>query len=319
MKSEVVCKPFTFKVAGKSYSSLMNRYKLGKAVDGRLVLDPYECSFLLITGRILPEGQKTPEQIIQHFENSEDFAYVFNVYFALKKAGFYAKVTGRDIDIKKRPSDQPVTVLAGRDDQSISFCSGQNESEHISAIVDMDGDITIFGISEIDIQGNVDILKLRSQVSVTTNRILEGAGEFPSWLGYSRGKMRFLSEIEFREIRDSSTGLVEDNRIKVYSDLSKRGLILKSGFKYGADFRAYRNMESEHAEYLINSVGDPIEWPRLSRLVRVANAVRKMAVLACPMKNRIKYIQIRRIKDFNSLYSDQIWASKSSTVDLNSE
>lgn len=314
MKSDVVCKPFTFKTVGKSYSSLMNRYKLGKVLNSRLSLDQYECAFLLSTGRIVPEGGKSAEQILSHFENSEDFVNVFTIYFSLKKAGFYAKVSGREIEVRKNVSDKPLVVHAGRDTDDITFCYSRIDDEKISAVVDMDGDITIFGVSEVEIDGEVNDFRATSRTEIKS-RIIHEPESIPEWSGYEKGKIRFLSDIEYFSM---SNGEIQDNsdpRLKVYTDLSGKGLILKSGFKYGADFRAYRKLESEHAEFLVTTVGSAIEWSRLSRLVRVANAVRKIAILACTSDNSVSYLRIRRLKDFNALYSDQIWASKSSTVD----
>ncbi len=319
MNSDVVCRPFTFKTVGKSYSSLMNRYKLGRVTNGRLMLDPYECAFLLVTGKIKPEGAKTPSEIIQHFEDSESFSYIFTIYYALKKAGFYARVAGNGIEIRKKPSDLPLLIRPGMEDQGFDVCSQKHDGEEISAVVDMDGDITIFGVSVAEISGEIDISDLDRTTFVEGKRIQPESDSFPEWIGYSRGKMRFLSEVEYAGIEEHPGKNVAGSKGAVYSDLVSRGLILKSGFKYGADFRAYVSPDSEHAEYLINTIEKETEWSRLSRIVRVANAVRKTAILSCAKSAGISYLKIRRIKDFNSLYSDQIWASKSSTVGLNSE
>lgn len=72
-------------------------------------------------------------------------------------------------------------------------------------------------------------------------------------------------------------------RLAAYRDLRARRLVVKTGFKYGAHFRAYpRNPESSHARYLIQAVPtDHIAtWPGIAGGVRVAQGVRKEFLLA---------------------------------------
>ncbi len=72
-------------------------------------------------------------------------------------------------------------------------------------------------------------------------------------------------------------------RLAAYRDLRGRRLVVKTGFKYGAHFRAYpRNPDHAHARYLIQAV--PAEhvatWPEVAGGVRVAQGVRKEFLLA---------------------------------------
>ncbi len=310
MKSDVVCPPFAFRPTGKSYSSLMNRYKLGKVRNSTLVLDPYECVFLMSLGKIAPETKRSVEEIIRHFDESGNFSGIFTAYFAIKKAGFYARVEGTQIYIRKRPSDSPVTVSVYTDSNRSSVPLLSGTEEKLSAVVDMDGDITIFATSSAELKGNSIEQEERS---------VSGLGEEGRWPGYSRGSLKLFSDIENRKTGQESSSKPDCTRYLVYSDLTDKGLILKSGFKYGADFRAYVGRESEHAEYLINIIVPDIPWSDISRIVRVSTAVRKKAIMAFEEADGLHYVLARRLKDFNSLYSDQIWASKSSTVGLKSE
>lgn len=319
MKNDLVCPPYTFKTTGKSYSSLMNRYKLGKVRDGRLFLDRYECSFLLITGKIAPEGGKPPLEIIRTFEDDSDFPCIFTAYYALKKSGFYCRVEGDRIEIRKKVSDVPARIIVRKERQHFSLPVLENGEEELNAIVDMDGDITIFRITQLDLAFSTQRTEPDAPVPKVEDRIVPDVETVPLWLGYARGNIRFLSEIEYRNRVSDKSELQPAQSDTIYADLQRRGLILKSGFKYGADFRGYADVDSEHAEYLIYIPGEIFSWSDLSRMVRVANAVRKKAILASAREEGINYLLVRRIKDFNELYSDQIWASKSSTVGLNSE
>src|SRR5439155_104130 len=55
-----------------------------------------------------------------------------------------------------------------------------------------------------------------------------------------------------------------DLRLRAYEDLTARGVISKTGFKYGSHFRAYEgDPESHHAKYLVHVVpkGHRGAWP----------------------------------------------------------
>jgi tRNA-intron endonuclease len=74
-----------------------------------------------------------------------------------------------------------------------------------------------------------------------------------------------------------------EERLAAYRALRERRLVVKTGFKYGAHFRAYpRSPEHAHARYLVRAVpsGFSAPWPEIAGHVRVAQGVRKEFVLA---------------------------------------
>jgi len=90
-----------------------------------------------------------------------------------------------------------------------------------------------------------------------------------------------------------------DERSKVFKDLKQRGLIVKTGFKFGAHFRAYtKNPDEIHAEYLIHVVNKGFEsiWAEISRAVRLAHSVNKEIVFALVDEERIDYIKFGRLR-----------------------
>jgi tRNA-intron endonuclease len=90
-------------------------------------------------------------------------------------------------------------------------------------------------------------------------------------------------------------------RYKVFSDLKEKGLIVKTGFKFGTHLRAYlRSPFSSHAEYLVHTIDQKYEtqWSEISRAVRLAHAVNKIVIFALienESKNPI-YLSISRIR-----------------------
>jgi len=89
-------------------------------------------------------------------------------------------------------------------------------------------------------------------------------------------------------------------RLAAYRDLRGRQLIVKTGFKYGAHFRAYpRNPEHAHARYLVHAVPDShrARWPTVAGGVRVAQGVRKEFLMAgVGPEDRVRFLSLERIR-----------------------
>ena len=87
--------------------------------------------------------------------------------------------------------------------------------------------------------------------------------------------------------------------LTVFKDLKKRGLIVKTGFKFGAHFRAYtKKPEETHAEYLIHVVNKKYKvlWAEISRAVRLAHSVNKEIIFAKVEGKKIDYIKFGRLR-----------------------
>ncbi|WP_445474523.1 tRNA-intron lyase [Methanococcoides methylutens] len=88
----------------------------------------------------------------------------------------------------------------------------------------------------------------------------------------------------------------------VYTDLREKGVVPKTGFKFGSHFRVYAQVESPakipHSEYLVHSIPPEHEFalPVMSRAIRLANSVRKSMLYAIPTDDGIDYIDIGRVK-----------------------
>ncbi len=100
----------------------------------------------------------------------------------------------------------------------------------------------------------------------------------------------------FRKARQSQPDF--DLRLRAYRDLRRRGLVVRTGFKYGTHFRLYdSDPETSHARYLLHAVpkGYTSTWPEMSRAVRLAHGVRKEMLLArVASKDDIVYMRLGR-------------------------
>ncbi len=86
-----------------------------------------------------------------------------------------------------------------------------------------------------------------------------------------------------------------DLRLSTYEDLRSRGLVVKTGFKYGTHFRVYEKSPDEcHARYLVHSVsGENVTmWPEISRAVRLSGGVKK-EILFCRVTDRTEYMEFK--------------------------
>lgn len=86
-----------------------------------------------------------------------------------------------------------------------------------------------------------------------------------------------------------------DIRLKAYTDLRRRGLVVKTGFKYGTHFRVYEASPDEcHARYLVHAVpGSTVAmWPDISRTVRLSGGVKKQ-ILFCRIGNEAEYLEFK--------------------------
>ncbi len=93
--------------------------------------------------------------------------------------------------------------------------------------------------------------------------------------------------LSFEELYNYAKNIEERLCLKylTYKDLRSRGYIVKTGLKYGADFRLYErgaNIEKEHSAYLVKvlSEDDRITVNELTGFVRVAHSVRKKLLIA---------------------------------------
>ncbi len=89
-------------------------------------------------------------------------------------------------------------------------------------------------------------------------------------------------------------------RLAAYRDLRGRRLVVKTGFKYGAHFRAYpRNPEHAHARYLVQALPERhvASWPEVAGAVRVAQGVRKEFLVASVSREAsVHFLSLERIR-----------------------
>ena len=61
---EIVCRNTHFVLSGMDISQIINKYHVGKMRDNVLELDPCECIYLYMKGKIMPEPEMGLPQVI---------------------------------------------------------------------------------------------------------------------------------------------------------------------------------------------------------------------------------------------------------------
>ena len=120
-----------------------------------------------------------------------------------------------------------------------------------------------------------------------------------------KGRLTVLGQddevLSFDDLMDFGASMQDEFRIRylVFSDLRERGLVVKTGFKYGTHFRVYQSSPDDcHARYLVHAVTDDgiRMWPEISRTVRLSGGVKKEILFGRVRKNRVEYLEFKWFK-----------------------
>jgi len=104
---------------------------------------------------------------------------------------------------------------------------------------------------------------------------------------------------------EHDTGFQE--KYAAYSDLRERGLIVKTGFKFGAHFRVYsrgvnpykeNKGRKEHTKFIVHAVreNEDMSFQEMSRAVRLANNIRaKMLWAVIDSEKDVTYYEVGHV------------------------
>ncbi|MDA8144365.1 MAG: tRNA-intron lyase, partial [Thermoplasmatales archaeon] len=196
----------------------------------------------------------------------------------------------------------PVRVI--REDHKMDFSVMFNNGSCIYAALDDDNDVTVFISEPWNETGENDFMITRGKAvrNLFSTSIVD-TSEVPEWFGNYIGGVKFLNQYEAAILSESGPDKKTDQNIvqEVYDDLISRKFIVKTGFKYGSNFRIYSRTIEEHADFLVHVLDGPEEWYKISRGIRVAQGVRKEMIFAGKTGDKLEYIKLKRVRDpFNA-------------------
>ncbi|WP_122088002.1 tRNA-intron lyase [Halalkalicoccus subterraneus] len=309
------------RVAGDARQRYYDSRGYGRPLDGNeIALAPVEAAHLLYRGDLRVEDMNFPA-FVQGIEDPTFFVR-YLVYADLRERGFYLS-PAREGWVPDPPAEAQFVVYERGsgpwdDDRLYELrVSGERESLSLTrlrgalAVVDEESEVTYFQIDRPDLEGSsaefsrsaeADLLADRAVVWDPPEELFSRAfyGQPLAGRDSDGGPIQLsLLEAAFLDRRGllsvDGTPLergraVEgdrfERRLAVYAALRERGVVPKTGFKFGADFRVYSDVGSVddlgHSESLVRALPlDHVSSPReLALDVRLAHGVRKRMVFA---------------------------------------
>lgn len=269
--------------------------------------------------------------------NINNFEIQYLVFKDLRNRGHAIKLYKEDkkINFYENKKKFMVTTFSERDFLDIDETKKllktikKDNKELWFGIVDEEGDLTYYKVNLLDINGlNKEYVYKKIKGVLLKNRVLifdkevsknlhekEFYGKpFGKGLQLSLVEAMYLFEKGFVDIQKEDGKKISKeklekiifklqpdfkSRLVVFKNLKKRGLIVKTGFKFGAHFRVYTSKPDDtHAEYLIHVVdkGFRSTWAEVSRAVRLAHSVNKEIIFARVDLDKIDFIVFGRLR-----------------------
>ncbi len=300
-----------------SFSKRLERMGIGLKRNGRIVLHPIELMFLVLNTKCEVVGRSTVDVFEWCMRRVEKFVPKYCVYEDLRRRGYRVRIL-EDVLVGGRVF-YPVEEV---EDLSIKDVSRKRFENLVLAVVDEENEITYYKVEEVDPVGKHSEEDFFTKGVLVENRIF--ADDFlhkKYFYGSLKGDMTILSLIEgaylvergYLEVYKAGKklnfeDLIEigrrfdsdfERRLEVYRDLKGRGFVVKTGLKFGSDFRLYEYVGEKipHSKYLVTIVDDR-KMPAFEvvRAVRLAQSVRKTPLFVCRDDGRNRYIGVERVK-----------------------
>jgi len=201
----------------------------------------------------------------------------------------------------------------------------------ILSIVDEEGDTTYYEIKSAKLSGSRERFSVEKKTATLLHdRVivwdsdfsyeLDANGFFGKFIDEKRLQLSLVESayllkngfIKIVDLNDKKISLNEfirlaskievDFSIKydVYEDIRDKGLIAKTGFKFGSHFRVYEDISEtkSHSKYLVHAISHEHIFllPEMSRAIRLSQTVKKRMLFAYKKGRGIRYIEVGRIK-----------------------
>jgi tRNA-intron endonuclease len=296
-------------------------------------LDPIEAAYLLLRGDIDSIDEMNFIQFTSTQE--EHFFSHFSTYQDLRSRGFFVTPLQK---INKHEPHQNIDLIVyergtkpkdGRIKYKIrvvgehSKISAMKLGGYLLAIVDDEGELTYFNTQKITpigtnnstfphssgILSNDSVLLIDPDKSLHkiyffgqelfgTNHIKISLVE-AAYL-YNQGSLSIDEDIVKQGYKTEGDSF--KHRLTIYTNLRDQGLLPKTGFKFGSDFRVYQNFNKQgepiHSEYLVKVLEKEhiFSTQEISLNVRLAVGVRKRTLFGIAEgNNNIRWILVERV------------------------
>jgi tRNA-intron endonuclease len=317
----------------KAVGRLFNKSHFGTPITGnKLELDLIESCFLLDEDKIkitniVGKNIDFEQLMFIAMEKIKDFDTKYLVFKDLRMRGCAVKLFNENnkiafVDVKEKFF---VSVFSEKKNfnvkETIELIDNVEKKGAALwyAIVDYEGDVTYYDVSMVNLKGQNKKHSYKKNKGflfddsiVVFDKFLKKSLFEKEFYGKPFGTGLRLSlieglyllnkgvlEIAKKDLKNKIKEPDFDNKYIVYCDLKKRRLIVKTGFKFGSDFRGYtRNPDDIHAEYLVHVIDNNynVVWSEMSRAIRLGHSVNKEIVFACVKGKNVDYIGFGRLR-----------------------
>lgn len=296
-KALAICNGIVFTIKeDRSALYLHNKYHIGTMKENNLILKPYETIYLVLLDRIKPINPfyGNIKKLVAELISENDMAGM-KAYVEIKKEGAKVSIERDFFSIARKQEKNKVArkVYPIMENSVVDTAWFSALADSFVASVDEDGDITYYSITQVPMSGKNENQFTNISLEKIGSRALSSPDGIPNWMGYNLGGIKALSYHETLLIEGNHS---EEPAFKVYLYLVQHGLIVKSGFKYGCNFRAYTESINSHSDFLVQVFPNQMEWYEVSRAVRVANSVRKDMIFPIQENGELKFIKVKRVR-----------------------
>ena len=179
----------------------------------------------------------------------------------------------------------------------------------VCAVVDEDSSVTHYRLAFEEPKGDVPEGKLpTASGTVVADRVLVADAQAAQalakeFLGTAHGDGVLLSALEASALQARGALRVKGDLpappapevARTYAALRNAGVVVKSGFRFGAHLRGYVGAPDDtHAQWLLHcaKADEGLPWSALSRGVRLAHGVRKQFLVAVPTGKDVRFVHI---------------------------
>jgi tRNA-intron endonuclease len=328
-------------VGGNARQRLYDARGYGRPLsDNRVALDQIEAGHLLLRGDLDAVDGMGFRAFFESVGEA-DFAQRFLVYADLRERGFYLAPAGRELDEESPtadfvvyprghgPADDDIEyrmqVVGERDPVAIT-----DREDGVLAVVDEESEVTYLQTTRPTIQGettaelpeDVPAILLGDRAICWTppaslhesafyGQPLAPTVEDRDAIQLSLVETAQLVAAGVLDVQGGYDSVIDrgravegerfDRRLQTYAALRERGVVPKTGFKFGADFRTYDEVTSVadlgHSERLVRVLPSGHDrMPRDIALdVRLAHGVRKEMTFAWPVDGDVVFLRVERI------------------------
>ena len=298
----------------------------------KIALDPIEAAHLLLRGDLDTVDGMDFTQFIS--KQKSNFSSHFSTYIDLRFRGFHLTPVGDsndshlkhiDFTVYERGTKPPGGIIKYnlRVIRERSTIIANELGGCVLAIVDEEGELTYLNTTEINPIGKMKFSPPLSEgILLKDNVLLKNSDPSLHESGFFGQHIPNTSHIQLSLVEAaylSNCGVLSvngnvidqgrtiegnlfDHRLLVYTTLRKLGLVPKTGFKFGFDFRVYQDFntttEALHSEYLVKIVENEhtFSTKELSLNVRLAVGVRKRTLFAIvDGSNNIRWILVESV------------------------